>query len=121
MLFLFVSSSPKFRRDKLRELRHGNFSIQLPAMATRQRPPRQRLRSCRLTANRAASYRRRKISSMELRPLFSQDPSLVLNEAGPFLASQPVLHNLILSILHARVAEHTPGRYWMALQRNNVI
>jgi uncharacterized protein len=32
----------------------------------------------------------------------------------------PVLHNLILSILHARVAESDPGRYWMALHRDDV-
>src|SRR5215475_9346070 len=59
---------------------------------------------------------------MELKVSFSEDPAFVLNGAGAFLASQPVLHNLILSILHARVAEKTPsGRYWMAIQRDDVV
>jgi len=58
---------------------------------------------------------------MELKVLFSEDPALVLSRAGVFLASQPVLHNLILSILHARVAEGDPGRYWMAIQREDIV
>ena len=57
---------------------------------------------------------------MELKVLFSEDPAFVLNRAGVFLASQPVLHNLVLSILHARVAYGDPGRYWMAMQRNDI-
>jgi len=39
--------------------------------------------------------------------MFIDDPALVLSRAGVFLSSQPVLHNLVLSILHARVA-HGP-------------
>src|SRR5215471_14025007 len=59
---------------------------------------------------------------MELKVSFSEDPAFVWNGAGAFFASQPVLHNLILSILHARVAEKTPsGRYWMAMQRDDIV
>ena len=58
---------------------------------------------------------------MELKVKFSEDPAFVLQRAGVFLSSQPVLHNLILSILHARVAQGDPGRYWMAIQRDHTV
>jgi ribosomal protein S18 acetylase RimI-like enzyme len=51
---------------------------------------------------------------MQLKVLFSDDPAFVLERADGFLSSEPVLHNLILSILHARVALEEPGRYWIA-------
>src|SRR5580765_2558089 len=55
-----------------------------------------------------------KISRMEVNVLFSEDPAFVLKRAEEFLSSEPVLHNLILSILHSRVAQGDPGRYWIA-------
>jgi len=58
---------------------------------------------------------------MELKVLFSDDPAFVLSRAGVFLSSQPVLHNLVLSILHARVAQGDPGRYWMAIQQDHTV
>ena len=58
---------------------------------------------------------------MELRVVFSEDPAFVLKRAGAFLASQPVHHNLVLSILHARVVQGDPGRYWMAIQKDDVV
>lgn len=58
---------------------------------------------------------------MELKVLFSKDPAFVLSRAGVFLSSQPVLHNLVLSILHARVAQGDPGRYWIAIQRDDTV
>ena len=58
---------------------------------------------------------------MELKVLFSEDPAFVLSKAGMFLASQPVLHNLILTILHERAAQGDPGRYWMAIQGDEVL
>jgi uncharacterized protein len=58
---------------------------------------------------------------MELKVLFSEDPAFVLSKAGPFLASQPVLHNLILTILHERAAHCDPGRYWMAIPHEEVV
>ena len=52
---------------------------------------------------------------------FYDDPGVVLRVAGEFLESQPVFHNLILSLLHARVAYHEPGRFWVAAENNQVI
>jgi uncharacterized protein len=52
---------------------------------------------------------------MELKVLFSEDPAFVLRRADEFLSSKAVEHNLILSILHARLAHSDPGRYWIAL------
>jgi GNAT superfamily N-acetyltransferase len=51
---------------------------------------------------------------VDVQILFSEDPSLVLDEAGEFLASDPVLHNLILTLLDQRVKHPQPGRYWLA-------
>jgi len=58
---------------------------------------------------------------MEIKVLFSEDPAFVLSRAGVFLSSQPVLHNLVLSILHARVAEGDPGRYWIAIRGEDTV
>jgi len=58
---------------------------------------------------------------MDLKVAFSEDPAFVLSRAGVFLSSQPVLHSLVLSVLHARVAQGDPGRYWTAIQRENVV
>jgi uncharacterized protein len=58
---------------------------------------------------------------MQLKVLFSEDPAFVLSRAGVFLSSQPVLHNVILSTLHARVAQGDPGRYWMAIQGDDIV
>src|ERR1700733_4357575 len=58
---------------------------------------------------------------MELKVLFSENPALVLSRAGVFLSSQPVLHNLVLSILHARITHGDPGRYWMAIQQDDTV
>ncbi|MGP0020300.1 MAG: GNAT family N-acetyltransferase [Candidatus Sulfotelmatobacter sp.] len=62
-----------------------------------------------------------KISCMELKVLFSDDPAFVIRRADKFLSSEPVLHNLILSILHARVAQGGPGRYWVALHGEEAV
>lgn len=37
----------------------------------------------------------------------------VLEIAGPFLGSRPVVHNLVPSLLRDRVAHPRPGRYWV--------
>ena len=52
---------------------------------------------------------------------FSDDASTVLDKAGGFLNSKPVHHNLILTLLHARVARFEPGRYWVATDGNAVV
>jgi uncharacterized protein len=57
---------------------------------------------------------------METRVTFLEDPALVLTMAGEFLASQPARHNIILSLLHTRVAYPEPGRYWVASQGSRV-
>lgn len=42
----------------------------------------------------------------------TDDPAEVLREAGAFLLSRPVEHNVILSILHSRLTHPDAGRYW---------
>ena len=58
---------------------------------------------------------------MELKVLFSEDPAFVLSRAGDFLSSQPVFHNFILTMLHARIAQGSPGRYWVAIQNETAV
>ncbi len=58
---------------------------------------------------------------MVLKVLFSEDPAFVLIRADEFLSSEPVLHNLILSILHSRVAQSDPGRYWIAFDGEKTV
>src|SRR5262249_35699621 len=53
---------------------------------------------------------------MGVKVIHSDDPAWVLSNAREFLASQPVLHNLVLSLLEARVADSEPGRYWVATE-----
>ena len=49
-----------------------------------------------------------------------EDPAQVLDEAASFLLSQPVLHNLVLSLLEARRRWPQPGRYWVASSGSEV-
>ena len=56
--------------------------------------------------------------SMGVKITFSDDPVRVLSAAGEFLAAQPVLHNMILTLLAARIAQPEPGRYWVATERD---
>ena len=49
------------------------------------------------------------------------DPRSVLDRAGQFLASDPVRHNLILTLLHARANEPMPGRYWVATAAGHTV
>ncbi len=58
---------------------------------------------------------------METRVTFCDDPAAVLSIAGKFLASQPVRHNIILSLLHARIAYPEPGRYWVGAQDSRIV
>jgi uncharacterized protein len=41
------------------------------------------------------------------------DPAEVLADAGTYLSSRPTEHNLVLTLLTARVAAPEPGRYWI--------
>lgn len=58
---------------------------------------------------------------MSIEVFFTDDASWVLNEAGVFLRSKPVEHNLILTLLHARIARCEPGRYWVAMNSNEAV
>jgi GNAT superfamily N-acetyltransferase len=58
---------------------------------------------------------------MELKVRFSEDPAFVLASAGEFLSSEPVFNNLILTILHSRVVQRVPGRYWVAFQGEKAV
>lgn len=51
----------------------------------------------------------------------SQAPGDVLARASAFLASRPVLHNLVLTLLCARAAAPEPGRYWTATAGDEVV
>ncbi len=43
----------------------------------------------------------------------TEDPALVLEQAGTFLAGDPVGNSVILTLLHTRVAFPQPGGYWI--------
>ncbi len=58
---------------------------------------------------------------MTVEVAFSEDPGRVLTEAKVFLASDPVLHNLILTLLQERLAYPEPGRYWLAKDGDTVV
>ncbi|MDQ2671563.1 MAG: GNAT family N-acetyltransferase [Actinomycetota bacterium] len=58
---------------------------------------------------------------MAIEVTFSEDPEWVLTEAEVFLASEPVLHNLILVLLGERLAYPEPGRYWLAKDGETVV
>jgi predicted GNAT family acetyltransferase len=58
---------------------------------------------------------------MPIEVALSDDPAWVLTEAEEFLASEPVLHNLVLTLLHARVAHPEPGRYWVATDGGSAV
>jgi hypothetical protein len=51
----------------------------------------------------------------------SDNPASILAYASAFLASEPVLHNLILTLLRTRVAQPEPGRYWVASNRDRIV
>jgi predicted GNAT family acetyltransferase len=58
---------------------------------------------------------------MGIEVVFTEDPAFVLKVAGAFLASQPVSHNLILSLLDARTTYPEPGRYWLATEDEEIV
>lgn len=49
------------------------------------------------------------------------DATAILDEAQEFLESSPVLHNLILTLLHQRAATNEAGRYWAVRDDRDVI
>jgi ribosomal protein S18 acetylase RimI-like enzyme len=58
---------------------------------------------------------------MAINITFSEDAALALSIARDFLLTQPVRHNLILSLLHARIMYPEPGRYWVAAQDQEIL
>jgi predicted GNAT family acetyltransferase len=50
-----------------------------------------------------------------------QDAAATIDEAREFLESSPVLHNLILTLLHQRAATKEAGRYWVVGDRRDVV
>jgi uncharacterized protein len=59
--------------------------------------------------------------AMAVEVVLSEDPGRALTEAGVFLSSDPVLHNLILTLLHERLAYPEPGKYWLAKDGDTVV
>jgi hypothetical protein len=51
----------------------------------------------------------------------TDDPTEVLREAGEFLLSRPVEHNVILTILLSRVTHPQAGRYWSLVDDGAVV
>lgn len=52
--------------------------------------------------------------------LVTNDPGEVLNRAGGILTTDPVRHNVILTLLHDRAQHPEPGRYWVVRPENPV-
>lgn len=50
---------------------------------------------------------------MDVEVLATDDPGHALATAGTFLASDPIRHNVILTLLHRRIVLPEPGRYWI--------
>ena len=48
------------------------------------------------------------------------DPAAVMRIAGEFLLAKPVLHNVILTLLDARMTHPEAGRYWVAKSQDRV-
>ena len=65
--------------------------------------------------------RRDTLEKMQISVRFYEDAASVLATAGEFLRSRPVAHNMILTLLEARLAHPEPGRYWVALRASQVI
>jgi hypothetical protein len=59
--------------------------------------------------------------NMAIEVVLTDDPALVLETAEDFLALEPVLHNLVLSILYARISNPEPGRYWVVKQQDEIL
>lgn len=58
---------------------------------------------------------------MAIKTIFRDSASDFLAITEDFLLSQPILHNLILTILHARIDYPEPGRYWAAFEHDRVV
>ena len=57
---------------------------------------------------------------MRLDITLTDDAARVIDSAGAFLATEPCLHNVILTLLHTRNVHRVPGRYWVASRAGRV-
>lgn len=57
---------------------------------------------------------------MSLEVLATEDAAEALERGRQFLESEPVLHNLVLTLLTARVKRPESGRYWLAVRDGDV-
>jgi GNAT superfamily N-acetyltransferase len=53
--------------------------------------------------------------------VLSDDAEWALGEAGPFLRSDPVLHNLVLTLLEERAKHPAPGRYGLVSDGSKIV
>ena len=58
---------------------------------------------------------------MVISVMFSDQPQQVLDIAGDFLVSRPVVNNVMLTLLHDRVAVPEPGCYWVATDGDEIV
>jgi uncharacterized protein len=61
------------------------------------------------------------MSAMTRHVLVTDDAAEALEQARTFLEREPVLHNLVLTLLTTRVRRPEPGRYWLALCDGEVV
>lgn len=57
----------------------------------------------------------------DIRVIVTDDAQRVRREAGPFLESQPVEHNLVLTLLEQRIEQPEDGRYGVVRHDGNVV
>ncbi|MFN2103804.1 MAG: GNAT family N-acetyltransferase [Candidatus Promineifilaceae bacterium] len=58
---------------------------------------------------------------MAIEIYYSEDAGWTLAETADFLAAEPVLNNLILTLLHSRAVSREAGRYWTAEENDQVV
>src|SRR6478672_12314041 len=51
----------------------------------------------------------------------SDDPAVAYAAAESFLLTEPGRHNIVLSLLHERMAHPEPGRYWWVSDEQRVV
>ena len=61
------------------------------------------------------------LEDMEISVRFYEDAASVLATASEFLRSRPVAHNLILTLLDARLRHPEPARYWVASRAGKAV
>jgi len=62
-----------------------------------------------------------KLDDMGISVRFYEDPGSFLAVAEEFLLSRAVLHNLVLTIVDARLSQPEPGRYWVAFRDSQIV